>query len=83
MRVLAGVVGRDGLTELDLKYLDFADQFEHALIRQSGRRTLEDSMNAGWTVLRRLPQSELARLSDAQIAQYIAQEEKTQEKANA
>jgi V/A-type H+-transporting ATPase subunit B len=71
VRVLASVVGRDGLTPLDLKYLDFADRFENALIRQSGRRTLEQSMEAGWTVLRLLPKSELTRLSDAQIAQYI------------
>ncbi len=71
VRVLASVVGRDGLTPLDLKYLDFADQFENALIKQNGRRTLEQSMAAGWTVLALLPKSELTRLSDAQIAQYI------------
>jgi V/A-type H+-transporting ATPase subunit B len=73
VRVLASVVGRDGLTPLDLKYLDFADQFENALIRQSGRRTLEQSMEAGWNVLSLLPKSELTRLSDAKIAQYIRQ----------
>ena len=28
-------------------------------------------MDAGWRVLRRLPKTELTRLSDAQIAQYI------------
>ena len=71
VRVLASVVGRDGLTELDRDYLEFADQFERAVIRQTGRRTLEESMAAGWAVLRRLPKSELTRLSDAQIAQYI------------
>jgi V/A-type H+-transporting ATPase subunit B len=71
VRVLASVVGRDGLTPLDLKYLDFADRFESTLIRQSGRRTLEDSMEAGWTILRGLPQNELTRLSDAQITHYI------------
>jgi len=75
VRVLASVVGRDGLTPLDLKYLDFADRFESALIRQRGRRTLEESMEAGWTVLRLLPKSEMARLSDAQIARYIEQVE--------
>src|SRR5665647_823598 len=72
VRVLASVVGRDGLAPLDLKYLEFADQFEFSLIRQSGRRTLEESMEEGWAVLRLLPQNELTRLSDAQIAQYIA-----------
>jgi len=71
VRVLASVVGRDGLTPLDLKYLDFADQFENTLIRQAGRRTLEKSMDAGWKVLSLLPNSELTRLSDAKIAQYI------------
>ncbi len=71
VRVLASVVGRDGLTPLDLRYLDFADQFENALIRQSGRRTLEQSMEVGWRILGDLPKSELARLSDTQIAEYI------------
>lgn len=71
VRVLASVVGRDGLTPLDLKYLDFADRFENMLIRQSGRRTLEQSMEAGWKVLSPLPRSELTRLSDKQIAQYL------------
>jgi V/A-type H+-transporting ATPase subunit B len=73
VRVLASVVGRDGLTPLDLQYLDFADQFENALIRQAGRRTLEQSMDAGWQVLALLPKSELTRLSDAQIAQNVEQ----------
>ena len=71
VRVLASVVGRDGLTDLDRSYLEFADRFERDLIRQNERRTLEQSMDAGWAVLRRLPKTELARLSDAQIAQYI------------
>ncbi len=71
VRVLASVVGRDGLTPLDLRYLEFADQFETSLIAQSGRRTLEESMDGGWAVLRRLPKNELTRLSDAQIAHYI------------
>ena len=71
VRVLASVVGRDGLTELDRSFLEFADRFEHDVIRQTGRRTLEESMDAGWAVLRRLPKTELTRLSDAQIARYI------------
>jgi V/A-type H+-transporting ATPase subunit B len=82
VRVLASVVGRDGLTPLDLKYLDFADQFETALMNQSGRRTLEQSMNAGWRILRLLPKSELTRLSDKQIAQNIEAANK-EEKAGA
>jgi len=72
VRVLASVVGREGLTELDRQYLEFADRFERDLIHQQGRRTLEESMEAGWRLLRRLPQAELARLSDAQIRRHIS-----------
>jgi V/A-type H+/Na+-transporting ATPase subunit B len=71
VRVLASVVGRDGLTEIDRNYLEFADRFEREVINQTGRRTLEESMAAAWGVLRLLPKSELARLSDAQIARYF------------
>ena len=49
-----------------------ADRFERELIHQRGRRTLEESMEAGWGVLRRLPKAELARLSDTQIARHVA-----------
>ena len=70
VRVLANVVGRDGLTETDRTYLEFADRFERDLIHQQERRTLEESMAAGWDVLRLLPLAELSRLSDAQLATY-------------
>lgn len=71
VRLLASVVGRDGLTQTDRDYLEFADRFECDVIRQDGPRTLEESMELGWRVLRRLPKSELARLSDAQISRYL------------
>jgi len=83
VRVLASVVGRDGLTPLDLKYLDFADHFESRLIGQAARRTLEESLQAGWAVLSLLPKSELTRLSDEQIAQYIAPAAEEEKQAEA
>jgi V/A-type H+-transporting ATPase subunit B len=69
--VLASVVGRSGLTEIDRRYLDFADRFEERFVTQEGRRTLEESMDAGWEVLRVLPAGELMRLSGEQIAKNI------------
>ncbi|MEZ5839116.1 MAG: V-type ATP synthase subunit B [Hyphomicrobiales bacterium] len=72
VRVLASVVGRDGLTATDRRFLDFADVFETELVGQPAARTLEESMAVGWQVLARLPAGELARLSDAQIARHIA-----------
>ncbi len=71
VRVLASVVGRDGLTDIDRDYLEFADEFERSLVHQVGPRTLEESMALGWRVLHRLPPAELTRLSDGQISRYI------------
>jgi V/A-type H+-transporting ATPase subunit B len=71
VRLLASVVGREGLTDVDRDYLEFADRFERELIHQDGARTLEQSMAVGWSLLRRLPTSELGRLSDRQIAHHL------------
>jgi V/A-type H+-transporting ATPase subunit B len=74
-RLLASVVGEDGLAETDRRYLAFGAAFERKLISQAQPRTLEDSMAAGWDLLRTLPRNELARLSDAQIAQHLPREQ--------
>ncbi len=74
VRVLASVVGAEGLSETDRSYLDFGTRFEHELIQQDGRRTLDEAMTIGWQLLRTLPRAELHRLSDAQIANYLAGE---------
>jgi V/A-type H+-transporting ATPase subunit B len=70
-RVLASVVGEEGLSETDRRYLAFGTRFEQELVRQAEPRTLEASMEAGWRCLRSLPRAELTRLSDAQIERYI------------
>jgi V/A-type H+-transporting ATPase subunit B len=70
-RVLANVVGEDGLSPVDQKYLELGHRFEHEFLHQTGRRTLEESMEIGWELLRLLPVSELNRLSDQQIEKYI------------
>ena len=71
-RVLASVVGEEGLSETDRSYLAFGTQFEKQLVNQHGPRPLEASMEVGWRLLAALPKSELARLSDAQIERYLA-----------
>jgi V/A-type H+/Na+-transporting ATPase subunit B len=70
-RVLASVVGEEGLADTDRRYLRFGTAFEQTLASQSEARTLEQSMAIGWTLLAGLPMSELTRLSDAQIAAHI------------
>jgi V/A-type H+-transporting ATPase subunit B len=76
MRVLASVVGREGLAESDRQFLDFADRFERELVNQQGARSLEESMAIGWQLLRTLPIAALHRLSDRQIESYIKEGER-------
>jgi V/A-type H+-transporting ATPase subunit B len=71
-RLLASVVGEDGLSDTDRRYLAFGSSFERTLISQPTARTLEESMAAGWQLLRNLPLAELSRLSDTQIAEHLA-----------
>jgi V/A-type H+-transporting ATPase subunit B len=75
VRVLASVMGEEGLPKTDQLYLRFGDAFEVEFIQQSVDRTLEESMAIGWQLLRILPANELARLSSEQIDRYIEGED--------
>jgi V/A-type H+-transporting ATPase subunit B len=76
VRVLASVMGHEGLSDTDRDYLEFGDRFERRLIRQEQARTLEQSMSVGWEVLAALDDAELTRLSNEQIARYIRKRSK-------
>jgi V/A-type H+-transporting ATPase subunit B len=71
VRVLASVMGEEGLSDTDRDYLEFGKRFEEQLINQPGSRTLEESMEIGWEILALLPDSELLRLSNEQITEHI------------
>lgn len=70
-RVLAGVVGEEGLQDIDRQYLQFGERFEAELVGQAAARTLDESMAVGWRLLAALPHTELTRLDDAQIARHL------------
>ena len=73
-RILASVVGEEGLSETDRTYLAFGERFETEVVAQNDRRSFDASMQAGWEVLRGLPLQELTRLSDAQIRSHLRQD---------
>jgi len=70
-RILASVVGEEGLSEIDRTYLAFGERFERQVVAQSDRRAFEQSMEAGWDALKGLPANELTRLSDDQIKHHL------------
>ena len=69
---LMGILGEDSISELDLKYVKFAEKFEEKYINQSfiQNRTIEETLNIGWELLRMLPKSELKRIDYKFIEQY-------------
>lgn len=71
VRILASVVGEEGLSETDHSFLSFGSFFENNLVNQFSARTLQESMKIAWKALKQIPTTELHRLSDEQIMKYI------------
>ncbi len=73
LRGLAAIVGEEGLSETDRKYLLFADAFEREFISQgvNENRTLEQTLDIGWKVLSVLPERELTNVRQEYIDKYM------------
>jgi V/A-type H+-transporting ATPase subunit B len=72
IRLLASVMGLEGLSAAERQYLAFGDAFEQGVVNHAAPRTLEQSMAAGWRALRLLPADELTRLDRRQREHYIS-----------
>ena len=72
VRNLASVIGEEELTPLDHNYLDFGKAFEQKFIsqRKDENRSIEQTLDLGWEVLRLLPASELHRITEEEIEKY-------------
>lgn len=65
VRALAKVLGESDLSDLDKKYLEFGDAFEKRFINQGKleSRTMEQTLDLAWDILKILPESELDKIS--------------------
>jgi V/A-type H+-transporting ATPase subunit B len=72
LRALAEIVGKAGLSEVDLKYLEFGDAFERKFLRQEvdENRDLEETFRRAWEVLSILPEQELTKIKSHHIKKY-------------
>jgi V/A-type H+-transporting ATPase subunit B len=62
-RLMATIVGEEGLTASDRRALAFAEQFETEFVNQgTQRRSIEETLTAGWRVLDRMPREELLKI---------------------
>ena len=71
-RALASVIGEDELSALDKKYLEFGKAFENTFVGQGEEenRTILQTLEVGWKLLRMLPREELDRIDTKILDQY-------------
>lgn len=72
-RNLASVIGEDELSPIDKKYLEFGTAFEEKYIGQGQQenRSIEETLNLGWELLRLLPKEELDRVDTKILDKYF------------
>jgi V/A-type H+-transporting ATPase subunit B len=70
---LVAILGEAALSEVDLMYAKFSQEFERRYVSQGydTDRTIEETLNLGWELLRLLPKSELKRIKDEYIEKYL------------
>ena len=66
------ILGEAALSDIDLIYAKFADAFEKEYVSQGYHtdRSIEDTLDIGWELLRILPRSELKRIDDKFLDAY-------------
>ncbi len=70
---LMTILGEAALTDIDLMYAKFSQEFEKQYVSQGYEkdRTIEETLNLGWELLKLLPKSELKRIRDEYIEKYL------------
>ena len=76
VRALAGIVGKAGLADIDLNYLDFGDDFENKFLSQDvdENRTIEETLGTLWKSASLLPKNELTKIKDKYVEQYYKEQ---------
>lgn len=66
------ILGEAALTDIDKLYAKFADEFEKEYVSQGydSDRSIEETLEIGWKLLRILPRSELKRIKDEYLDKY-------------
>ena len=69
---LMTILGEAALSDIDLMYAKFSQEFEKQYVSQGYEkdRTIEETLNLGWELLKLLPKSELKRIKDEYIEKY-------------
>ena len=70
---LSAILGEAALSDVDKLYAKFAEEFEKVYVNQGFEtdRTIEETLNLGWKLLKILPVGELKRIRQEYIDKYL------------
>ncbi|MDE6029593.1 MAG: V-type ATP synthase subunit B [Clostridiales bacterium] len=70
---LSSILGEAALSDVDRLYARFAEEFEKQYINQTFtvNRTIEETLDIGWRLLKILPRSELKRIRDENLEEFF------------
>jgi V/A-type H+-transporting ATPase subunit B len=70
---LSAVLGEAALSETDRKYVEFTNKFEKEYVNQGNytNRTIQETLDLGWELLKVLPRAELKRIKDDMLDKYL------------
>jgi V/A-type H+-transporting ATPase subunit B len=73
IRNLAAIIGEEELSALDRSYLRFGNRLEQEFFNQGEYedRTIEETLDLGWKILKELPKEELTRIKPELIEKYM------------
>ena len=74
---LSAILGDAALTDVDKLYAKFAEAFEKEYVSQgfTTNRSIEETLNIGWKLLKILPVTELKRIKEVYIEKYLGKDE--------
>lgn len=70
---LSAILGEAALSDVDILYAKFAEEFEKQYINQGfdENRSIEQTLDIGWKLLKILPRSELKRIRDEYLDEFL------------
>ncbi|WP_208558717.1 V-type ATP synthase subunit B [Marinilactibacillus kalidii] len=70
---LSAVLGEAALSKSDRKYVEFTNKFEKEYVNQGNytNRSIQETLDLGWDLLKVLPRGELKRIKDDMLDKYL------------
>lgn len=80
-RELATILGESALSDSDKAFAKFAEAFDNRYVNQGyeNNRTIEDTLELGWDLMKIIPRGELKRIRTEYLDKYLPLEEKGDE----